>query len=423
MININTLGNSLKRGILSFSQKLSEGMSRPSQKFIASMIYGLISSRSCKLSEIGRALKEDIALKKTVERLGRNLADFSESEAFMENYLKAIRPSIGKDTMLLIDPSDVTKPCSPSMEAIGSVYDASRKQFGAGYWTLGVVALTEDHSHPIPVYEKLYPCKERGGDSKGERHTALEYLRERFDKDIPRIFDRGFDSGSLIHELIENEERFIIRQNQNRVAVHGGKRVKIDDIVRGLDCQHELRYKGKSGERISCKIGMTQILVPNMNQIRLNMVVCKGVGDPLVLYTNLDETLESIAVRVVKAYLMRWRIDEYYALKKQEMQFEDFRVRSLNAIRSLDLLLTAAIGYLAMLCSKVGTQMYVCDLISISKRIERYSVFVKKRKFFFYAILDGIANVLASLKRGISHFFEAQQYPTQLTLTGIDFLG
>jgi len=46
---------------------------------------------------------------------------------------------------------------------IGKVYDASEKTYGQGYWTIGAVALTENHRQPIPVYEKLYPCKNQGG--------------------------------------------------------------------------------------------------------------------------------------------------------------------------------------------------------------------------------------------------------------------
>jgi hypothetical protein len=80
--------------------------------------------------------------------------------------------------------------------------------------------------------------------------------------------------------------------------------------------------------------------------------VCKGEGDPLALYTNLCEDIESVAVRIVKMYLMRWRIEEYNAFKKQGLKLEDFRVRSLNSIKNLNLLLTIAAGYLAMLSEK-----------------------------------------------------------------------
>ena len=64
-----TLGNNLKRGILRFSEKISEGLTRPNFKFISQMIYGILTAQSCHLSKIGRALEEKTGIKKTIDRL------------------------------------------------------------------------------------------------------------------------------------------------------------------------------------------------------------------------------------------------------------------------------------------------------------------------------------------------------------------
>jgi hypothetical protein len=413
MINCNTLGNNLKREILGYSQKVSKGFSKPKQKFITDMIYGMISSGSCKFTEIGRSLKEEISLKKIVDRLGRNLILFDERENLMNNYLNAVRPILGDDTMLLIDGGDVTKSKSPKMEAIGSVYDGSKGKYGDGYWTMGAVALT-DNGQPIPVYENLYPCKKQGGCGfAAETKKALECLRKTFDGGIPRVFDRGFDSGEMFKDLSQNNERFIVRVNQNRVAVHKGKKTKIDDIVRGLECKDSLSFHSKTGNVSSCKIGITQITLPKLNNLKVNLAVCKEFGNnPLVLYTNLDENMETLAVRVVKAYLMRWRIEEFYAFKKQGLNFEDFRVRGLEAIKTLDILLTVALGYIGTLCAKVNKEAFATELIAISKRIQKHSVFLKKTKFFYYSMFDGLTSVFSHLRSGISNFFK-QKLPSQ----------
>lgn len=60
MINYTTLNSNLKRGILNFSEKISKKFSRPVMKFICNMIYGILASKSCLLSEIGRNLNEKI---------------------------------------------------------------------------------------------------------------------------------------------------------------------------------------------------------------------------------------------------------------------------------------------------------------------------------------------------------------------------
>ena len=367
MINYNTTGASLKRGLVNFSKKITKNLTKPVQKFVTDMIYGIIASKSCKLTEIGKELKEKISLKKVTERLGRNLKNFTDSDTLMKDYLDAIRPSIGKNTMILIDPGDVVKPSSPKMESIGTVYDASEKTYAQGYWTIGAVALTENHRQPIPVYEKLYPCTKQGGKGKkAEVAETVEHLRKHFSKDIPRIFDRGLDTTAVLTDLVSNDEKFIIRVNQNRLCVHKGKQTYINDVVKGLVCTHKFSYKNKTDQKFNCKIGMTQIILPKLGNMKLNLVVCKGLEDTLVLYTNLDETIEDIAVCAVKAYLMRWRIEEYYEFKKQSFSFEDFRVRSLNAIKNLNILLSIAIGYIAVLSEKVDQELYALQLLEIS---------------------------------------------------------
>ena len=43
---------SIKREILTFSKKISKNLSRPDQKFVADMLYGILASGSCLLSDI-----------------------------------------------------------------------------------------------------------------------------------------------------------------------------------------------------------------------------------------------------------------------------------------------------------------------------------------------------------------------------------
>jgi len=210
--------------------------------------------------------------------------------------------------------------------------------------------------------------------------------------------------------------------SQNRVAVHNGKKSYINDIAKKVVCEHELVYTSKSGEKVKCKIGMTQVTIPSFNNAKLNLVVCRGFGEPLVLYTNLPEDFELIAVRIVKAYLMRWRIEEYYAFKKQGLKFEDFRVRSINSIKNLNLLLTIAIGYIATLSDNSACTA-VIELIEISKRVQKTVAFLKKTKFLFYAILSGITAAFASLRCGISHYFAPVPRDNQLMIRGIKILG
>lgn len=59
----------------------------------------------------------------------------------------------------------------------------------------------------------------------------------------------------------------------------------------------------------------------------LNLVVCYGFGNvPMMLITKLKSDDKRLSVAVVKVYLMRWKIEEYYRFKKQQFNLEDMRV-------------------------------------------------------------------------------------------------
>ena len=51
----------MKRDILNFSNKMSNNLSKPTKKFVMDSLYGIAKSKSCLISNIARALKEDVA--------------------------------------------------------------------------------------------------------------------------------------------------------------------------------------------------------------------------------------------------------------------------------------------------------------------------------------------------------------------------
>ena len=65
MFNYSRLAYQLKREIKKFTNKITKGLSRPKYKFVFQMLYGMLESQSTHLSNISRALKENITLKKT----------------------------------------------------------------------------------------------------------------------------------------------------------------------------------------------------------------------------------------------------------------------------------------------------------------------------------------------------------------------
>lgn len=77
------------------------------------MIYGILAGNKLHLSEIARSLKESITLKKTIDRLTRNLNAFDDKDSLLHNYLPLVKRHVKDDYAdIIIDNSDIAKSAS-----------------------------------------------------------------------------------------------------------------------------------------------------------------------------------------------------------------------------------------------------------------------------------------------------------------------
>ena len=396
MINYTTLNSNLKRGILNFSEKISKKFSRPDMKFICNMIFGILASKICLLSEIGRNLNEKISLSKTVTRLSRNLNDFDGGEELFEAYLKSIKNRYDDKSVLIIDGSDITKPASTELEGLCEVRDGSTGEIGIGYHTLGAAVLG-DKKLPYGVYSRIYSSTEKGFVSEdNEIIKCFEFLSKHFSKSNIRTMDRGYDCNRYYEYFIKHNEKFIIRAKKNRNVIYKGKTVNILELANRFKGKYKLGYKDKSGRKSSVKVSIIPIRLCDFRNTELNLVMVYGFGKiPMMLITNLKSDDKRICTAICKVYLMRWRIEEYFKFKKQSFDFENIRVQSLKSIRNLDLLLTIAIGYVAEISGKSDNIKIRAEIIEVSKRL--FGV----PNFIYYAVADGIFEILKAVKTDI----------------------
>ena len=131
-------------------------------RFVAQMIFGMLGSQSCMLSETNRKLSENTTLKKILEHLLGNLKKVNQSEQLFENYLHTIKSQINIRTILIVDGSDITKNYTIKAECIATVRDGSTSKYKLGYHTIGITALTPKKEMPIPVYTKIFPTRKTG---------------------------------------------------------------------------------------------------------------------------------------------------------------------------------------------------------------------------------------------------------------------
>lgn len=413
MTNYNTLKHNLKRDIVNYSKKISKKLKRTESKFTTQMIYGLLTAQSCQLSKISRALNEDILLKKTIDRLSRNLNNFTSAEILHESYLSTIKSHIDDESVLIIDGSDITKNHATKMECISKVRDGSSGEIKNGYHSLGIVALSKKNNLPIPVYSKIYSATEKNFKSENtEVLEGLDFLTKHFSNNNIRAFDRGYDNNKNYCYLLEKEQNFIIRTKKNRNVIYKDKEINILLLAEKFKGKYKLDFKKKNKNKTTCKISIIPIKLACDLSKNLNLVVCYGFGkEPMLLITNLKNDNKKICVTITKVYLLRWRIEEYYRFIKQQFKLEDLRVRSLNSIRNLNLILMIASGYISLMGENSKENSITLSVIKYSKRI--YNV----NKFVLYAISDGLFDLLNFSNSGISKFFIPVSKSKQITLS------
>lgn len=412
MVNYNRLAGKLKEDLAVFSQKISKGMKCPAKKFISQMLYGILQSNKVHLSGIARSLEESINLKKTIDRLSRNLSSFNGKENIMKNYMQLLKREINeKSPVIAIDNSDITKPYSKKMEALSDVRDGSTGEIKKGYLTIEAAVLSKGSKMPLPVYEKVFSSTEKTFLSETDENLkCLDYLSANFRKTCVRTLDRGFDAKDYYRYFLERDEKFIIRVKKNRDIIYKNKTCNIMDVAKKYKGNYCMGFTDKRGKKIQCKISCIPVKLCTFPQKDLVLVAVYGFGkNPMLLLTNMEiqETSQkkNLCIIVVKVYLMRWRIEEYFRFKNQQFNFEDLRVMSLNSIRNLDFFATMAVGYLGIFYSENNGSPFMDRVFECSKRI------YKIPKFVFYAMEYAFKRIFSKTSSGIMDYFRKQALP------------
>lgn len=404
MLNYTTQNQDIyttKRSIINFSTLLGDGMQKPNQKFLMDIFFGLAKGKSVLLSDIAHTLEESIDPIQTIKRLSLRLEMFHEEDKLLENYGKLIQPHLKeKDTLVIVDNSDIIKPFSNKMEALGRVKDGSTGRIENGYWTTNMIAVTQKTKHPISLYSHLYSSKEKGFMSENEEtYKGLQYVHNLLSgRKATFVMDRGYDNIEVMKKVLSQEDDFIIRLKKNRHLLYQNKKLSVHDLAMRRKGKINFRSKIK-GKVYDLKVSHITVEIPSLKGKKLTMVVVYGYGqEPMVLLTNKFVHRKDDVLSILKAYITRWRIEEMFRVQKQEFQLEKIQVRSLTRLNRLFLLLSMMITFMTLKIEKQNTFFH-----AVIKRARGIKA-KEQIKMFLYRFSAGMRNILAKDTHGIQHF-------------------
>ena len=125
-----TIAAKLLSQLESFLGRISPHFHKPTVRFIGDMIYGIMVEKDIKLSSIVRALKDKATPKKVEDRLSRMLSAKGLEENLHDAIAEEGAKKVRKDTLIILDPSDVQKHYAKKMEYLSKVWDGSKGDVG-----------------------------------------------------------------------------------------------------------------------------------------------------------------------------------------------------------------------------------------------------------------------------------------------------
>lgn len=417
---VHQIGVKLRGQIQDFSGKLCSGKGRVVVRFVEEMLYGIQARGSVRLSEIARSLMEKTSVKKRIDRLSRNLGRAGLGSEISAGVLAEAARRIEENTLLIVDPTDITKKYAKKMECLAGVRDASEKEQGQGYWVDVVVGATPDSSEIIPLVHRLY--SQNAGDFVSENHELLDLIRKVYCATEGRgifVLDRGGDRRTLYKDLLKEDGavRFIIRQRGDRHLLYGGKLRETFELAdRCKTPYRETVIKQKDGREKAyfIQFGFCPVRLPEHPEKPLWLVVVKGFGaKPLMLLTTQPMSRNrKVLWWVVQAYLTRWRVEDTIRFIKQSYNVEDIRVLTYERLKNMAALVLAAAFFTAVQIGyKPKLQILALHALKAAQRIFGIP------DFRYYALADGIKAILSKSGQGTRTKESRQGGPnTQLAL-------
>jgi len=405
-----------------FSGTLSAGLCRPARRFVAEALYGIAARQSVRLSEIGRALAEPIALAKTETRLSRNLGRPELCDHVGRAVLREGSRKVGARTLLILDVSDIAKPYAEKMEYLARVRDGSSGEIADGYWLCQVADRYRVRGQPVenedtaivPLVSALYSQAAPDFVSENaELKAAMAAVSEACAGRGVWIIDRGGDRGELYADLLAAGRSFVVRQKGDRHLLWGWRTIETARLAADCPLSHATRIvRQEHGQEVACRLdyGCRPVRLPEHPDKPLWLVVVRGLGAaPMMLLTDLPmRRNRKVLWWVVAAYLTRWRIEEAIRFVKQSYDLEDIRVLTYQRLRNMAVLVNAVAFFTAVvLGTRIKLAILATHLVTAAKRLFGIP------DFRLYALADGIREICARSPRRPQTGANA---PPQLTL-------
>jgi hypothetical protein len=325
---------------------------------------------------------------KTENRLCRNLGKRELCFHLQRALARSQSSYIKKDSLLILDLSDISKKYAEHMQYLAKVRDGSEGVLANGYWTAQVLGGEGDQL--IPLYGHLYSAD--APEFRSENHEIFRGIKfvSHFCKNKGTwVIDRGGDRMGLFNYFLDNQQNFIVRLQQNRHLLKGQKSMNKQDVLtlaKTCPIPEEpkiIRQKDGQDQIVALRYGKRCVRLPERPEQLLWLVVVHGFGaKPLMILTTKNQS----AWDILEAYLTRWRIEETIRFAKQAFDMENIRLLTYRRLQNMYALIMAALAFnMTFLTLKTKLQ------VMFTKALQATKTLFGVPDFHYYTLASGLS--------------------------------
>lgn len=398
---------------LQFTEKLSKILSIPEQKFVRDLIRGILSSQSCILRRISQSLKESIDLKKVCKRLTYHLDKPELLPQLTNSYTQPVCNSFSKETLIIIDPSDIAKKYARKMDGLTRVRDGDKNEIVNGYETLNILAV-DKHKQELtlkPVISEFFSYNLEVDTLKSILFDHLTSIIIYSNNQGVFVFDRGYDDKKMYTFLEDNDASFIIRSTAIRDLYYNGQKLKFKEIAEKVDLSHTFKIEKKTRKgrtkietvyagMIDVKIPVDPYPLKNPTLVSAKLFVGKYRNGgywyllfSLPNHTNLSES--ELVEFVFRAYKIRWKIEEVHRHIKNDFKWEDIRLLKYDRLKLLNAIFWISMGFLYSMQSLKHHFINAFHYLMLEKKKKTNKI----PEFLFYRITLVIEECFAMMRK------------------------
>ena len=403
---------SLQVKLHQFLNKLKPGFTLPEYKHIHDITLGIFKSHSVIGNRIAQELGEEISLKKTCERLYRNLRRKDLGDRLQQHIIKEQSRDLNSEAVIIVDDSDIVKPKAKKMEGLKKVRDGSTGAHDQnGYDLVNIIAC-----QPQTESYQIKPLCSDLVSRKIETDSLIQLTQDRLVDIIlasgnrgTYVFDRGYDNRFMFTFMKEHGCNFIIRAVGNRGLIVNGKEQGFYEVANSI--KRKLVVKSES-ELDTFQAGIKRVKIrldgsPRKDPctIELWLVVARYIpqkkgGKAGFFYffcdfPNQDYSTETIIQKAIQMYHLRWKIEEVHRHVKQEYGWEKIQLMHYCGLKNMNQLLLLA------MCFVYSLRSYAYQLLQSFPHIMKYSNRLWKQiyHFVYYRIAKVLSHCFAYVTR------------------------